>query len=74
MFLTRSLQYGAGPAPLPTTVLERGAAVRTTGFHQSLIRSSIEALSFLQEISFCTIFPIRNDVLGIENTNMERLS
>ena len=43
---------GAGPAPLATRVLERGAAVRTTGFHQSLIRSSLEALNVLYQISF----------------------
>ena len=74
VFLTRGLQFGAGPAPLPTPVLERGAAVRTNRFHQSLIRSSVEALNFLCEFYFCKILPRQDEVLGIYNTNLERLS
>lgn len=34
--LTENLKFGAGPAPLPTPVLEKGAAVSIFGVHVSL--------------------------------------
>ena len=68
--LTESLKFGAGPAPLPTPVLEKGAAVRI----------SLSVLSLLHQTSspgICSGNAYYVDVFGLlhrSSTDIERLS